>query len=249
MLKHGYLKLAVAILMLLIVDALSASPLLAAGAGCTPGFKPSPNYAQSDIKALLTICDSAKHQIDWRTPQGTTAACHPYGGGGCATYNEYDALGHLVGSTWEFFISGQQRSPGTYTAVVSTCNNYIGTTCIGWAESFRATFNISGASATYTISGNAGIAGATLSYVDGTTKTATADGIGNYSLAVPSGWSGTVTPSMAGYTFLPISRPYTNLVASRTAQDYTASVPGNYSIYVPLQLSEGFTFTVPSGWS
>ena len=55
----------------------------------------------------------------------------------------------------------------------------------------------------YTISGNAGVAGATISWVDGTPKSFTADGTGAYSITVPDGWSGTVTPSLHGYSFNP----------------------------------------------
>ena len=40
---------------------------------------------------------------------------------------------------------------------------------------------------TVTITGNAGVGGATLSYVDGTPKTVTSDGSGNYTITVPSG--------------------------------------------------------------
>ena len=68
----------------------------------------------------------------------------------------------------------------------------------------------------YTISGNAGVAGATLSYTDGTPKTVTADGSGAYSFQVPIDWSGTVTPSKAGYTFSPASMSYTNVQADQT---------------------------------
>jgi len=74
-----------------------------------------------------------------------------------------------------------------------------------------------------TVTGNAGVAGATLSYTDGTAKTATADSGGNYSLTVSSGWSGTVTPSKTGYTFSTASKDYTNVTANQTAQDYTAT--------------------------
>jgi len=72
------------------------------------------------------------------------------------------------------------------------------------------------------ISGNAGVAGATLSYTDGTAKTATADGTGAYLINVPRGWTGTVTPSKTGFTFTPSNRSYNNLLTSQTAQDYTA---------------------------
>jgi hypothetical protein len=87
------------------------------------------------------------------------------------------------------------------------------------------------------ISGNAGVAGATLSYTDGTSKTATADGSGNYSFTVPYNWSGTVTPSLAGYSFTPASYNYTNITLDQTNQDYIASittfadVPSSYWAY------------------
>jgi hypothetical protein len=73
-----------------------------------------------------------------------------------------------------------------------------------------------------TISGNAGIAGATLSYTDDTAKTATADSSGNYSFTISYNWSGSVTPSKTGYTFSPTSLPYTSVHANQTAQNYTA---------------------------
>jgi len=72
------------------------------------------------------------------------------------------------------------------------------------------------------ISGDTGTAGVTLSYIDVTAKTVTADGGGAYSLSVPLGWTGTVTPSKAGFTFMPLSRSYSNVRTSQTAQDYNA---------------------------
>ena len=53
----------------------------------------------------------------------------------------------------------------------------------------------------YVISGNAVLAGVTLSYVNGTPQTVVSDASGNYSIAVLSGWSGTVTPSKTSYAF------------------------------------------------
>ena len=52
----------------------------------------------------------------------------------------------------------------------------------------------------YTISGNTGLGGVTLSYTNGTLITATSGSTGNYSFYVPTSWSGTVTPSLTGYT-------------------------------------------------
>ena len=76
----------------------------------------------------------------------------------------------------------------------------------------------------YTISGNAGAADVMLSYTDGTAKTVTTDGSGNYSITVLSGWGGTVTPYKPGYIFTPVTRSYTNIQSNQTAKNYTAQV-------------------------
>jgi hypothetical protein len=75
------------------------------------------------------------------------------------------------------------------------------------------------------ISGNAGIAGATLTYFNVVSKTATADGTGHYSFPVPSWWTGTVTPSLNGYKFTPVFKSYTNLWTEQFNQDYSYSNP------------------------
>jgi len=80
-----------------------------------------------------------------------------------------------------------------------------------------------------TISGNAGTGGVTLSYTDGGLQTAVADDSGNYSFSVPYNWSGMVTPSKTGYTFIPDSQLYTNLVTNPPAQNYLA-------VYTPPQV-------------
>ena len=78
---------------------------------------------------------------------------------------------------------------------------------------------------TYTISGSVGSAGAgaTITYTGGST---TANGSGSYSFTVPSGWSGTVTPTKTGYTFSPVNRSYTNVTSNQTNQNYTATLSG-----------------------
>lgn len=124
---------------------------------------------------------------------------------------------------------------------------------------------------TYTISGfmvGEGGAGVTLSYTDGTTKTATTDSIGNYSFTVSYNWSGTVTPSKAGYTFSPANRTYTNLTADQSNQYYypvvsqylisgnagAAGATLNYYIdgvakAATSDASGNYGFTVPYNWS
>jgi hypothetical protein len=70
------------------------------------------------------------------------------------------------------------------------------------------------------ISGDVGIAGATILYTGGST-TSNAGGI--YSFTVDYGWVGTVTPSLTGYTFTPPSREYVNVTVNRLSQDYIAA--------------------------
>ena len=120
---------------------------------------------------------------------------------------------------------------------------------------------------TVMISGNAGVAGATLSYTDGTAKTATSAGNGGYSFTVSYNWSGTVTPSLAGYIFSPPNIPYANVLANQTAQNYTASaitytISGNAGVAgATLSYTDGtaktatsrsdgsYSFTVSYNWS
>jgi hypothetical protein len=78
----------------------------------------------------------------------------------------------------------------------------------------------------YTISGNVEVAGATLSYTDGVVRTVTSQAGGGYSLRVTSNWTGTVTPSHPCFSFTPASRPYTNVSANQTNQNYTAAPSG-----------------------
>jgi hypothetical protein len=80
---------------------------------------------------------------------------------------------------------------------------------------------------TFTISGNAGVEGATLTYDGGSTVSGTG---GAYSITVAIGWSGTVTPSLSGYIFTPVSRTYSNVQADAVNQDYTAAATGTQDI-------------------
>jgi hypothetical protein len=104
-----------------------------------------------------------------------------------------------------------------------------------------------------TISGNAGIGGATLTYENGGTQTATADSSGDYSFDVPFGWSGTVTPSKSGYTFSPASKTYTVFTSDQTGQDYTVTsctAPGSGTVNWSVAFGScpsGAKFIIPSG--
>ena len=97
---------------------------------------------------------------------------------------------------------------------------------------------------TYTISGTMSIGGSGLSGVamNGLPGNPTTDASGNYSAAVDYDWSGTVTPSKAGYTFSPASRTYTNVTSDQTAQDYTA-ILNTYTLTTEANPTDGGNIT------
>ena len=127
--------------------------------------------------------------------------------------------------------------------------------------------NYSATAITYTITGNAGVGGATLAYIDGILKTVTAGAGGDYSITVSYNWSGTITPSKTGYTFSPASKSYVNVLANQSAQNYTATIltytiSGNAGVATAtLSYIDGvaktavsdsignYSVTVPYGWS
>ncbi|WP_053956385.1 S-layer homology domain-containing protein [Inediibacterium massiliense] len=96
-----------------------------------------------------------------------------------------------------------------------------------------------------TISGNAGVAGAILRYTDGVDKTVTADDTGAYSFTVPYDWSGAVTISKNGFTFLPESKSYSNVIADQTAQNYTANGV-KYEVLIDTTIMGGSIEATPS---
>lgn len=79
---------------------------------------------------------------------------------------------------------------------------------------------IEGQMVTYAISGSVGLSGVTM---NGLPNTVT-DENGYYSAVVKYGWSGTVTPVMAGYTFEPQKRTYPKVTSDQSNQDYTATL-------------------------
>jgi len=79
---------------------------------------------------------------------------------------------------------------------------------------------------TYTISGTVtsggpGLDGVTMDGLPGNPVTA---GGGLYNATVPYNWGGTVTPTKAGYTFVPASRLYSNVTSNQTNQDYDGTL-------------------------
>ena len=78
------------------------------------------------------------------------------------------------------------------------------------------------------------------------------DAAGHYACAVAQGWSGTVTPSLSGYSFNPPSRTYSSVAANQTAQDYAAVLP-TYQVSGTVMLNaaglSGVSFAATGGVS
>ncbi|MFH1882364.1 MAG: hypothetical protein ABIL62_06610 [Planctomycetota bacterium] len=75
---------------------------------------------------------------------------------------------------------------------------------------------------TFTISGTAGMDGVEMQGLPG--AAVFTDVSGYYSTSIDYGWSGTVKPVTAGFTFEPATMNYTKLTSERTNQDYSPKV-------------------------
>ncbi|MGC1376841.1 MAG: glycoside hydrolase family 9 protein, partial [Anaerolineales bacterium] len=71
---------------------------------------------------------------------------------------------------------------------------------LAWVSAF-----LDGVAHPYTISGNVGVAGATIHYTDGIARTVNSDSSGNFTIIVSADWTGAITPSKPDYTFSPAS--------------------------------------------
>ena len=72
-----------------------------------------------------------------------------------------------------------------------------------------------------TSSGN-GLGGVTVTFDNGG-GTGTTNSSGYYSREVNYGWGGTVTPSLYGYSFIPVSRSYVDVILNQSNQDHTGT--------------------------
>ena len=190
------------------------------GTGTSPGGR----LAVDQYGSPYIIGDSS---TDWGSPirgysagtDGFAAKLTPAGG---VVWNTF-----LGGSDWDspedlaIDTSGKVHVAGWSWATWGTPVHPFSE--VGNTDGFVALVNIT-IPTTVSISGNAGAAGAALSYDDGGPQTATADGSGDYSIMVPYNWSGTVTPSLADYSFSPPSRTYTDLAIDTTGQNYDATI-------------------------
>jgi hypothetical protein len=82
----------------------------------------------------------------------------------------------------------------------------------------------------YSISGNAGVAGATVSWTGTSSGSTTADGSGNFTTGSLANGSYLITPSLVGYVFSPTSQSETISGSNITGVDFTALLDNWYSV-------------------
>jgi len=134
------IKLLAAVLAVLGMTALFITPLLA-----SPNygylFEPDSSYSQSDNRAALRIYGFSGPpypvRVDWIAPGGAIVSYCPTGGCGVSYDQDVADNGILNWRTFYFYISGQSRQTGTYTAVAYSYSNMI------YSEMFRDDFTIS----------------------------------------------------------------------------------------------------------
>jgi FtsP/CotA-like multicopper oxidase with cupredoxin domain len=170
----------------------------------------------------------------------------------------------FVPSGW----SGTASAALTGYVFAPTNRNFTNVTTTQTGRNFVAT-----AVVTYSgkvLSGAAPLAGVRVSFTNGNgTVSATTNATGDYTINLTSGWTGTITPTLRGYTFSPTSVRITTPVTANTTQNFNttqtitgrtrvlatgAAVPG-----VTISLSTGgtvtsnatgnFTIVVPTGWT
>ena len=177
------------------------------------GYSFSPSSRSYDISSNQTsqnyMATLATYSISGSVGSAGGGATITYTGGSTTANSTTGNYSFTVSSGWSGMVTpskaGYDFNPPnrSYTNVTANQSN----------QNYTATSTVN------TISGNAGVGGATITYTGGST---TANGTGDYSFTVSPGWSGTVTPSKTGFSFVPGNRAYTNVVASQTAQNYTA---------------------------
>src|SRR5437773_86841 len=187
-----------------------------AGAQTTLSASPTSVYVNSTVTATWSGIP-APSTSDWLglfNPGAPSTGFYLYG----STATNGAASGSVP------FGLQENATPGTYELRLFSNGSY---TLLATSNSFTVV-------PLPTVSGTLSLGGAALSDVtftatNGVTCTMLNNAV-DYSCSVPSGWSGSVTPSRGGVSFTPASRSYSNVTANQTAQNYTASSTTTLSV-------------------
>ena len=181
-------------------------------------FQPSSRDYSNITKDQIHQDFTAVFSIAGSTGTGGASANLNYAGtfswSGTAAANSSGIYSFTVPSGWTGTVTPAKVGV-TFTPVSRSYTNVLAN---------QTSQNYTSAPTVYTITGNVSVPAATLSYMDGTLKTVTSGSDGRYSIPVRFGWSGTVTPSKSGITFIPANIAYTSVKANQTGKNYSATM-------------------------
>jgi hypothetical protein len=124
------------------------------------------------------------------------------------------------------FFGDENCSWGAFSSTQTGITGNISFGAPGTGVAIAVAFKAAGP-ATFSVSGNAGTPGATVSYTGTSSGSTTADGSGNYSITGLANGSYTVTPSKAGFSFTPTNASETVSGSNITGVDFTATPSGS----------------------
>ncbi len=159
------------------------------------------------IWSALTIATTALPDGTQKTAYSTTLS----GSGGAQPLAWSIVIGTLPqgitlsGSTGT--IAGTPANCGTFPLTARVTDSATSPKSVDQAITFTVA-----CSNDYTISGNAGVAGATIAYSGTASGSVTSDGNGNFSIGPLQGGSYTITPAKVAYLFTPASRAVTTFI-------------------------------------
>lgn len=130
----------------------------------------------------------------------------------------------------------------------SADGTYLRTVAGATSVDVSVTVTVAPPPATVTISGSTDVEGATLTF--GTQDSSvTAGALGVYSFQVPYNWTGVVTPTMTGYTFVPDHMDFADILADTSSNDFTPSlivdVEQDFGNVIPKEYSLGQNYPNP----
>ncbi len=187
------------------------------------------------------------------------------------TVNAGSAVTDASGFYYMFVPSGWSgtASASLPTYVFAPVNrNFINVTTTQTGRNFVATAVVTYSG--HVASGATSLAGVRVTFSNGGgAVSVTTDASGNYTITLNSGWTGTITPTLRGYTFSPASAVVTTPVTVASVQDFNTvqTITGRARILatgvgipgVTITLSTGgttttnangnFTIQVPTGWT
>ena len=198
------------------------------GYSFTPNNRPYSNVTsnqsnQNYTTTILTYAISGTITYNGNGLSGVTLNGFPAATATNATGEYTCTVNHDWSGTVTPALAGYSFAPNNrpYSNVTSNQTN----------QTYTATLLSYSISGTITLNG-AGLGGVT---INGFPTTTTTNATGAYTCTVNHGWSGTVTPTLTGYSFTPSNRTYSNLISNQTEQNYVSiSVPNDDPSVAPI---------------